>query len=218
VEQPAIREIDINPLAAMPDRLVALDARMVVHPRGVDLDTVPRSAIRPYPSRYVCESKLNDGTLVSIRPIRPEDEPLMVAFHHTLSEHSVYMRYFHWLKLDQRITHERLTRMCFIDYDRQMALVAVRQGQILGVGRLVRSPLTNDAEVAVIVSDAWHGRGLGSQLVERVVEFARDEKVARLNASVLYENRPMLRILEKAGFRLIPSNDPETVEATMELG
>ena len=218
VEQPAIREIDINPLAAMPDRLVALDARMVVYPRGVDLDTVPRSAIRPYPSRYVCESKLNDGTLVSIRPIRPEDEPLMVAFHHTLSEHSVYMRYFHWLKLDQRITHERLTRMCFIDYDRQMALVAVRQGQILGVGRLVRSPLTNDAEVAVIISDAWHGRGLGSQLVERVVEFARDEKVARLNASVLYENRPMLRILEKAGFRLIPSNDPETVEATMELG
>jgi acetyltransferase len=218
VEQPAIREIDINPLAAMPDRLVALDARMVVHPRGVDLDTVPRSAIRPYPSRYVYESKLNDGTPVTIRPIRPEDEPLMVAFHHTLSEHSVYMRYFHWLKLDQRITHERLTRMCFIDYDRQMALVAVRQGQILGVGRLVRSPLTNDAEVAVIISDAWHGRGLGSQLVERVVEFARDEKVARLNASVLYENRPMLRILEKAGFRLIPSNDPETVEATMELG
>jgi acetyltransferase len=217
VEQPAIREIDINPLAAMPDRLVALDARMVVHPRGVDLDTVPRSAIRPYPSRYVYESKLSDGTPVTIRPIRPEDEPLMVAFHHTLSEHSVYMRYFHWLKLDQRITHERLTRMCFIDYDRQMALVAVRQGQILGVGRLVRSPLTNDAEVAVIISDAWHGRGLGSQLVERVVEFARDEKVARLNASVLYENRPMLRILEKAGFRLIPSNDPETVEATMEL-
>jgi acetyltransferase len=218
VEQPAIREIDINPLAAMPDRLVALDARMVVHPRSVDLGTVPRSAIRPYPSRYICESKLHDGTPVTIRPIRPEDEPLMVAFHHTLSEHSVYMRYFHWLKLDQRITHERLTRMCFIDYDRQMALVAERQGQILGVGRLVRSPLTNDAEVAVIVSDAWHGRGLGSQLVERVVEFARDEKVARLNASVLYENRPMLRILEKAGFRLIPSNDPETVEAAMELG
>jgi acetyltransferase len=218
VEQPAIREIDINPLQAMPDRMVALDARMVVYARGVDLDTVPRPSIRPYPSRYVCESKLNDGTPVVIRPIRPEDEPLMVEFHHTLSERSVYMRYFHWLKLDQRITHERLTRMCFIDYDRQMALVAERQGQIIGVGRLVRSPLANDAEVAVIISDAWHGRGLGSQLAERVVAFARDEKVARLNASVLYENRPMLRILEKIGFRLIPSSDPETVEATMELG
>jgi acetyltransferase len=218
VEQPAIREIDINPLMASSDRLVALDARMVVYARGVDLDTVPRSAIRPYPSRYVCESKLNDGTPVVIRPIRPEDEPLMVEFHHTLSERSVYMRYFHWMKLDQRITHERLTRMCFIDYDRQMALVAERKGQILGVARLVRSPLANDGEVAVIISDAWHGRGLGSQLVERLVEFARDEKVARLNASVLYENRPMLRILEKIGFRLIPSADPETVEATMELG
>jgi acetyltransferase len=218
VEQPAILEIDINPLLAMPDRLVALDARMVVYARGVDLDTVPRTSIRPYPSRYVSESKLNDGTPVTIRPIRPEDEPLMVDFHHTLSERSVYMRYFHWMKLDQRITHERLTRMCFIDYDRQMALVAEGQGKILGVARLVRSPLANDAEVAVIISDAWHARGLGSQLAERLVGFARDEKVARLNASVLYENRPMLRILEKLGFRLIPSTDPETVEATMELG
>jgi len=146
-----------------------------------------------------------------------------VEFHHTLSERSVYMRYFHWMKLDQRITHERLTRMCFIDYDRQMALVAERvnpaggQRQILGVARLVKSPLANDGEVAVIISDAWHGRGLGSQLTERLIGFARDEKVARLNASVLYENRPMLRILEKNGFRLIPSTDPETVEATMEL-
>ncbi|MGA2185681.1 MAG: bifunctional acetate--CoA ligase family protein/GNAT family N-acetyltransferase [Bryobacteraceae bacterium] len=218
VEQPAIREIDINPLQAMPDRLVALDARMVVYARGVDLDTVPRPSIRPYPSRYVGESKLNDGTPVVIRPIRPEDEPLMVEFHHTLSERSVYMRYFHWMKLDQRITHDRLTRMCFIDYDRQMALVAENQGKILGVARLVRSPLANDGEVAVIISDAWHARGLGSQLTERLVGFARDEKVARLNASVLYENRPMLRILEKLGFKLIPSADPETVEATMELG
>jgi acetyltransferase len=108
--------------------------------------------------------------------------------------------------------------MCFIDYDRQMALVAENQGKILGVSRLVRSPLANDGEVAVIISDAWHSRGLGSQLTERLVEFARDEKVARLNASVLYENRPMLRILEKLGFKLIPSSDPETVEATMELG
>jgi acetyltransferase len=155
---------------------------------------------------------------VVIRPIRPEDEPLMVEFHHTLSERSVYMRYFHWMKLDQRITHDRLTRMCFIDYDRQMALVAENQGKILGVARLVRSPLANDAEVAVIISDAWHARGLGTQLVERLVGYARDEKVARLNASVLYENRPMLRILEKLGFRLIPSSDPETVEATVELG
>ena len=218
VEQPAIREIDINPLLATSDRLVALDARMVVYARGVDLDTVPRPSIRPYPSRYVGESKLNDGTPVVIRPIRPEDEPLMVEFHHTLSERSVYMRYFHWMKLDQRITHARLPRMCFIDYDRQMALVAENQGKILGVARLVRSPLANDGEVAVIISDAWHSRGLGSQLTERLVEFARDEKVARLNASVLYENRPMLRILEKLGFKLIPSSDPETVEATMELG
>ncbi len=224
VEQPEIREIDINPLLAGADCLVALDARIAVWPREVDPADIPRPSIRPYPDQYAIASRLNDGTPVVIRPIRPEDEPMMVEFHRTLSERSVYMRYFHWMKLDQRTTHERLTRMCFIDYDRQMALVAERtpakpgsERQILGVGRLVRSPLANEAELAVIISDAWHGRGLGTQLLEGVIRFARDERISRLNASVLYENRPMLRILEKLGFQLNPTTDPETLEASLSL-
>src|SRR5580700_5086302 len=115
----------------------------------------PSPAFRPYPKQYVWEWKLKDGTQVLIRPIRPEDEPLMVKFHATLSERSVYLRYFHLMKLSQRVEHERLTRICFIDYDREMALVAERRNpttgehEILGVSRLTRILGANDAEVAV---------------------------------------------------------------------
>ncbi|HJZ98999.1 MAG TPA: acetate--CoA ligase family protein, partial [Candidatus Solibacter sp.] len=123
-EQRWIKEIDINPLLASPDGLVALDARIVVHGPEVTLDQIPKSAIRPYPTRYMSKWTAKDGAEVMIRPIRPEDEPAMVKFHQTLSERTVYLRYFHLMNLEQRTQHDRLTRICFIDYDREMALVA----------------------------------------------------------------------------------------------
>ena len=128
---------------------------------------------------------MKDGTAVTIRPIRPEDEPAMVQFHETLSERSVYLRYFHLMNLEQRITHERLTRICFIDYDREMALVAERRNpetgetEILGVGRLTKIHGTNEAEVAVLVSDKWQGRGLGKELLARLLIVGADEKLDR---------------------------------------
>ena len=114
VEQRWIREIDINPLFASADRLVALDARVTVYAKGTDPDQLPRPAIRPYPSQYERRAVLQDGREIAIRPIRPEDEPELVKFHESLSDRSVYLRYFHWMKLEQRVDHERLTRMCFI--------------------------------------------------------------------------------------------------------
>ena len=140
VEQPWIKEIDINPLLASPERLLALDARVVVHGPEISEDKLPTSAIRPYPIHLVSEWKMKDGTPVVIRPIRPEDEPAMVVFHQKLSERSVYLRFFQPLKLTQRTSHERLTRACFIDYDREMALVvegtnAAGEPEILAVGR-----------------------------------------------------------------------------------
>jgi acetyltransferase len=142
-----------------------------------------------------------------VRPIRPEDEPLLVNFHHTLSERTVYMRYFNWMKLEQRTAHERLTRMCFVDYDRQMALVAechdARAGerQIVAVGRLVKSHAVEEAELAVIVADRFQKRGIGTEIVRQLVDFARDEKLARITATVLFENRPMQKVFERQGFR-----------------
>ncbi|MGA7500404.1 MAG: acetate--CoA ligase family protein, partial [Isosphaeraceae bacterium] len=126
VEQKWIKEVDINPLLASPDRLLALDARVIVHGLDVRACDLPRPAIRPYPSQYITTWTDEDGTQVVLRPIRPEDEPLLVKFHGTLSERSVSFRYFHAMKLTARVAHERLTRICFIDYDREMALVADR--------------------------------------------------------------------------------------------
>jgi acetyltransferase len=213
VEQPWIKEIDINPLLATPERLVALDARIVVHGPEVSKEQLPKLAIRPYPNRYVSTWTMKDGSDVLIRPIRPEDEPAMVKFHATLSERSVYLRYFHLMNLSQRVAHERLTRICFIDYDREMALVAERQGAILAVARLTRVLGTNDAEVAVLVSDRFHGRGLGKELLARLVIVGGDEKLATLKADILPDNRDVMRICEKLGFTLRHSVEDEVVKA-----
>ena len=222
-EQRWIKEIDINPLLASPERLLALDARVVVYPKDTDKTDLPRLAIRPYPTRYEKRLPLDDGTEIAIRPIRPEDEPLLVNFHHTLSERSVYLRYFHWMKLEQRTQHERLTRMCFIDYDRQMAFIAERYDlstgarQIVAVGRLVKSHTGEEAELAIIVSDHFQKRGIGTAIVGQLVDFARDEKLDRITATVLFENRAMQKIFQKAGFQLRQGVDSESLEAELIL-
>jgi acetyltransferase len=217
-EQRWIKEIDINPLLASPDDLVALDARVVVHAADVTLEQIPRTAIRAYPTRYVSSWTLKDGTPVTVRPIRPEDEPAMVRFHETLSERSVYLRYFHLMNLEQRTQHERLTRICFIDYDREMALVAeTADHEILGVGRLTRIHGTKDAEVAVLISDKWQGRGLGKELLARLLIVGADEKLARLTADILPDNRSVMRVCEKLGFSLKHSLDDEVVRAEFVL-
>jgi len=213
VEQPAIKEIDINPLLASSEGLLALDARIVLHPASMGDNEFPRPAIRPYPTQYVTPATLKDGTAVVLRPIRAEDEPLMVRFHETLSENSIYLRYFHLLKLDQRVAHERLTRICFIDYDREMALVVEQTNphtgapEIVGVGRLSKLPTTSepgtqDAEFAILVSDQSQRQGLGTLLLSRLVDIGRDEHIARIIADILPENRGMQRICKNLGFRL----------------
>lgn len=144
---------------------------------------------------------------------------MMVKFHATLSERSVYLRYFHLMNLSQRVAHERLTRICFIDYAREMALVAERrnpttgENEILGVGRLTRVLGSNDAEVAVLVSDQWHGRGLGKELLARLVIVGGDEKLTALKADILPDNRDVMRICEKLGFTLRHSVEDEVVKA-----
>jgi acetyltransferase len=222
-EQRWIKEIDINPLLASPDGLIALDARVVVHGPEVTMDQVPKTAIRAYPTRYISTWTMKDDSPVNIRPIRPEDEPAMVRFHETLSERSVYLRYFHFMNLEQRITHERLTRICFIDYDREMALVAERrnpatgESEILGVGRLSKIHGTNDAEVAVLISDKFQGRGLGKELLAQLLIVGADEKLTKLTADILPDNRDVMRVCEKLGFSLKHSLEDEVVRAEFQL-
>ncbi len=206
--QPWIVEIDINPLLASSERLLALDARVVLHPAGTNESQLPRPAIRPYPTRYVTPWKLRDGVSVTIRPIRPEDEPLMVKFHQPLSDRSVYLRYLAPLKLDQRIAHERLSRMCFIDYDREMVLVVERRdpkthdAEFLGIGRLSKLHGANEAEFALTVSDQWQRHGLGTQLLKLLVQAGRDEKLERITATMLADNHEMQHVARKVGFKV----------------
>ncbi len=126
---------------------------------------------------------MKNGKQVSIRPIRPEDEPFLIKLHQSLSERTVYMRYFQPLKLSQRTAHERLTRICFIDYDREIVLVAEHKGEgvpseIIAIGRLSKlRGGSNEAELAVLVDDRYQGQGLGTELYRRLIAVARDEKL-----------------------------------------
>ncbi len=220
-EQPWIAEIDVNPLLVSPERLLALDARVVLHPATTTAAQLPRPAISPYPVRYVVPWQLRDGTPVTIRPIRPEDEPLLVKFHHTLSERSVYLRYFTPLKLDQRVAHARLSRICFVDYDREMVLVVERRDpagrarEILGVGRLSRVHGLNEAEFAMTISDQWHHQGLGTQLLKLLVQAGRDEGLERITAIMLADNLDMQRVAQRVGFTV--RREPSGTEFQAEL-
>jgi acetyltransferase len=223
VEQKWIKEVDINPLLASPERLLALDARVIVHGLDVRACDLPRPAIRPYPSQYITTWTDEDGTQVVIRPIRPEDEPLLVKFHGTLSERSVSLRYFHAMKLTARVAHERLTRICFIDYDREMALVADRKNpetgehEIRGVGRLSKVRGTDDAEFALVVSDPYQGLGLGTELVSRLLQVGRDENINRIFGDILPENIEMQRICEKLHFELTHNVKESLIRVTTKL-
>ncbi len=214
VEQPWIREIDVNPLLAASDQIIALDARIVLHPPDMPEAELPRPAIRPYPRQYMGTWRLKDGSPVLIRPIRPEDEPLLVDFHHKLSERSVYLRYASLLKLSQRVAHERLARLCFIDYDREMALVAERRSpetgrpEILAVARLTKIYGTNDGEFAMLVRDDVQGKGLGTELLRRLIQIGEAEGLERIVADILVQNQAMQHVCQKLGFRILRGDDP----------
>lgn len=222
-EQRLIKEIDVNPLLASSEGLLALDARVVLHGSEVREEALPKLAIRPYPQQYVQPWTLPDGTSVTIRPIRPDDEPLMIKLHETLSERSVYFRWLHLLQLSQRIAHERLIGVCFLDYDREMALVADRvnpqtgQHQILGVGRLIKITEGNEAEFALLVADQFQRQGVGTELLRRLIQFARDEHLQRLIGDILPENLGMQAVCKKLGIALHYSPEDQLMKAELEL-
>ena len=224
VKQPWIAEIDLNPLLVSAEDLLALDARVLLHDASMQVEQLPKPAIRPYPSQYVSQFTMKDGTEVTLRPIRPEDEPMMRKFHETLSDRSVYMRYFSSPSFSSRVAHERLSRMCFLDYDRTMALVAISKNQaegggseILGVGRLIKSHSANEAELAILVSDRLQRQGLGGELLSRTLQFARDEKIGRVSAEMLRDNITVQNIFRKAGFRLQTLANSSSICADLSL-
>lgn len=161
------------------------------------------------PSSSGVEIAVRDGARVSIRPIRPEDEPQMAVFHAGLSARSVYQRYFHVTSLEQRVTHARLALTCRVDPAVGLALVAVHEGgpdapEVVGLGRLTRTQPADTAEIALLVRDDWQGRGLGGGLMQQLLADARAVGVRRVYGDMLADNDAMQALVRRAGFTVRP--------------
>ncbi len=215
---PEIKEIDINPLIITKSDAVAVDARIVL-----DWDRIMREVaehhddqvIASYPKKYVATRKLKNETQVLLRPIRPEDEGRYNELFKSLSEESMRFRFFQILK---ELSHETLTRYCNLDYDREIAIVAELQDskKIAGVVRLIVEPDGKSGEFAVLVGDQWQGLGLGSKLMDSLVEVAKDMRVEKIFGYVIANNYKMLSVCKKKGFKL-ETLDEETVLASLTL-
>ena len=219
-DYPEIKELDVNPLLVTPDDVIALDARIILDHEMILNPPRPYShlAIRPYPEEYVKAAKLKDGTRILLRPIKPEDEPMWHKLLASCSRESLWFRFRYLFK---QTTHEMATRFCFIDYDREIAIVAEleEEGQrkLVGVGRLVADADHTDAEYAVLVADAYQGIGLGSLLTDYCLEICQGWGIATVVAEIAPENRRMLDIFERRGFELDRSVSSDVVLGRKDL-
>ncbi len=212
-ENPSIAELDVNPLLVTAEGATALDARVIVEPPGA----TPRKpyshlAIRPYPEEYVRSATLKDGSQVLLRPIRPEDEPEWHRFMRACSQQSIWLRFRYLFK---ETTHEMATRFCFVDYDRTLAIVAeiekAGERQIVGVARLLADVDHRNAEYAVLVEDAWQGRGLGKLLTDFSLEICDSWGIGRVFCETTNDNRRMQSILDRREFKQAKSSDGEVL-------
>ena len=216
---PEIKEIDVNPLIVTEKGAVAVDARIVIEwdriMREV-ADHQDQTLIAAYPKEYTASRRLKDGTEVVLRPIKAEDEGRFDELIKSLSAESVRFRFFEIFK---EIPHETLTKYCNLDYDRQIAIVAELQNgskQIIGAGRVIAEPDGKSGEFAVLVTDQWQRKGLGSMLMEYIINVAKNMRLARIFAHVLPNNIKMTKLCEKKGFKM-ETLDEETLKASLSL-
>jgi acetyltransferase len=210
----SIAEIEVNPLLASGDGLWVLDARIVLSTTNQAL-----MAIRPYPNQYIETQQLKDGTEILLRPVRPEDEPLVAHFYQNVSEISFYRRYFHLMKLQSIISHERLSRNCFIDYDREISILALSaQEEVLAIGHLTKSEQDNrEGRFGLLVADRQQGRGIGQKLLIHLLTIAQKEGMTRIGGEILRENLPMQSLCRKLGFSVARDSDPVLVNYELSM-
>lgn len=211
---PEIVEFDVNPLLATPEHVIALDARIVVDNTASDRPIRPYAhlAIRPYPEEFIKSVTLKNETPVLLRPIKPEDELMWHAFVSNCSSESIHARFRYSF---QGTTHDMATRFCFVDYDREIAIVAEiveqDQRQIIGVGRLVADADQHEAEYAVLVEDRWQGQGLGSLLTDHCLDVCQEWGIQRIVAETAPDNHRMLDLFRKRGFQTDTTTEDDTV-------
>ena len=198
-DHPEIRELDINPLLADPAGVIALDARLRVAP--VQSTGAARLAIAPYPQDLETVERLRDGTALRMRPLRPEDEPMLQDLAAHMTHEDLRRRFFAAV---QGLTHVVAARLSQLDYDREMALLAECDGTPLGVAHFFADPDKLRAEYAIAVRSDWKGRGLGYPLMKRLIDVARQRGIGELVGQVLRENEPMLQMCRELGFAIAP--------------
>lgn len=218
IDFPEIKEIDVNPLIFDGNSAVAVDARIITDPEKISQGVQPHEhlVIAPYPQKYINQWNLKDGTSVILRPIKPEDEVLMDELFKSLSEETLRFRFFQIIK---DVTHEMLTRYCNLDYDREIAIVAETQKdkkRIMGVARIILEPGKRQGEFAVVVGDEWQGLGLGSKLLDDIIEISKDVGLETIYGYVIASNYRMVHLCTKRGFEMQPV-DEEVTKAWLKL-
>nr|WP_321486301.1 GNAT family N-acetyltransferase [uncultured Draconibacterium sp.] len=219
-DYPEIEELDINPLIVTPEDVIALDARIVV---DEELLTNPvkeysHLIMRPYPESLIKEATLRDGTPITLRPIRPEDEPMWLELLGSCSKESIYHRFRYDFYFD---SHEVASQFCFIDYDREIAIVAEHEKEdgnkeLIGVGRLIADPDVEIMEYAVLITDKWQKKELGLTLTSYCLEIAKARDIKKLAAETTRDNKPMISVFRKLNFK-IRFNEDTTVSVNKDL-
>ncbi len=209
VDFPEIAEIDVNPVVISNGRPCAVDARIVIDESVLaGKPNAPHMVVSPYPTRYTAPWRLNDGTEVLLRPIRPEDEPMIAELLETVSEKTLRMRF---LGSARSFDHADLVRFTNIDYDREMAIIAEltagKKKRIIGVGRLIGDPDRGCGEFSALIHDEFQGRGLGFKLVDMIIGIAQDKGFVEIDGHISADNRPMLGVAQDLGFTLTGRED-----------
>lgn len=218
-DYPEIEELDINPLIVTPDDVIALDARIVLDKEYLDKEVqdYEHLILRPYPERLIKPATLRDGTQIILRPIKPEDEPLWLEMLASCSKESIYSRFRYDFYFD---SHEVATQFCYIDYDREMGIVAEVEYEdrkkLIGVGRLIADPDVEMVEYAVLVTDDWQSKDLGNILTQYCLEIAKNAGIKRVAAETTRDNRPMVSVFKKLDFK-VHFNEDGTVSVSKDL-
>ena len=218
-DYPEIKELDINPLIVTTKDVIALDARIVVDEEVMKHPVKEYShlILRPYPESLISSAKLKDGSPITLRPIKPEDEPMWLELLASCSKESIYHRFRYDFYFD---SHDVATQFCFIDYDREIAIVAEIEDEgrnkIIGVGRLIADPDVEIMEYAILITDKWQKKELGYILTKYCMEVAKSRNINLLVAETTRDNKPMISVFRKLNFK-IRFNEDGTVTVKKDL-